>query len=859
MDGPVCIGSPAFNLVATPAGGTWSGPGIVNATTGLFNASFAGGPGIKTITYGFVSGGCNITTTMQIEVQASVNSSITNAPAVICDDATVVDLNAATGGGTWSGTGITDAATGIFDSSVSGYGEFEVTYSIPNVCNGTSTATIAVVQAGPAQITNPGTLCESQGTVFLQGSPSNGTWAGTGVVDPATGEFDPAVSGGGIFNVSYNFDPNGCITSSNTDIEVTPSANTSIIDPGTICESFGVVDIALTNEAANGTWSGNGITNPATGTFDPSITGGGIQTVFFTVPNTCDGELSLDINVVPDEPTVINDPGAICVSSTSVILTSNIIGGAWTGGGITNGTTGEFSPASAGLGATTITFDPDNQCSETATIDIVVNPDVDPTITDVNPICEDADPIQLQSVDAGGTWSGNGVDPNTGIFNPGAASIGSNTISYTFSGACTGQDQITIDVVAQPTLVLQTTAPICVNNTNYQLTATPAGGTWSGPNVSASGVFNAQAAGVGPQSVTYSVGGVCAVSTDFNLSVVALPTVTASADDAICVGESITISASGAVSYSWSSGSQSSNATVQPNTTTTYTVTGTDANGCQNTDQVVITVNPLPVVTATVNDNSICEGEQVTLTATGLVNYNWTSSQNIQNANNNIATSTPANSAIFTVSGTDANGCGGSAQVSVAVTIINTIFSTIGGFNNELVGPVTFQISSNATSFDWDFGNGETEEGIIGTGNVEMTYNSPGLYDVIVTSYLGECSQEDQIILSIDEDVVLIVPNVITINGDGLNDVYRVMGRCIDTFDMLIYTRYGELVAEIHDYDRFKPDPLGIYGSYNNDPYDIWAPRNKLNPGTYFYHYEMVDCASRKVSKTGEITVLDGK
>ena len=54
--------------------------------------------------------------------------------------------------------------------------------------------------------------------------------------------------------------------------------------------------------------------------------------------------------------------------------------------------------------------------------------------------------------------------------------------------------------------------------------------------------------------------------------------------------------------------------TVSPTATTVYTVTAEDANGCKDTETVTITVNDLPEVTVT-GDDEICEGESSELTA----------------------------------------------------------------------------------------------------------------------------------------------------------------------------------------------------------------------------------------------------
>lgn len=65
----------------------------------------------------------------------------------------------------------------------------------------------------------------------------------------------------------------------------------------------------------------------------------------------------------------------------------------------------------------------------------------------------------------------------------------------------------------------------------------------------------------------------------------------------LCVGDSTQLTSTGATQLAWNLNAKEGQF-VKPTTTTTYQVTGTDGNGCKNSDIVVVIVNQLPVVKA---------------------------------------------------------------------------------------------------------------------------------------------------------------------------------------------------------------------------------------------------------------------
>src|SRR5690606_4474307 len=129
-------------------------------------------------------------------------------------------------------------------------------------------------------------------------------------------------------------------------------------------------------------------------------------------------------------------------------------------------------------------------------------------------------------------------------------------------------------------------------------------------------------------TVTVTDGNGCQDTDEVTVIVNPLPTADAGADQGVCIDGSVNLSASGGVSYSWAPAATLSDPTIAnpiatPVATTSYTVTVTDSNGCQNYDDVTVTVNPLPVIDAGA-DQTICFSPQVaTLTSSGGLSYVW--------------------------------------------------------------------------------------------------------------------------------------------------------------------------------------------------------------------------------------------
>jgi uncharacterized protein YjdB len=253
-----------------------------------------------------------------------------------------------------------------------------------------------------------------------------------------------------------------------------------------------------------------------------------------------------------------------------------------------------------------------------------------------------------------------------------------------------------------PTVSVNSTS-ICAGQ-SVTLTATPstAGGTYLWSNGATTPNITVTPNATTSYSVTYSNNGTASGSG--TVTVNPLPTINGGQDQTVCQGALVTLSGTGGASYTWDNGISNGVAFVA-NATTTYTVTGTNANGCQGTDQVTVTVNAAPTVNA-INNQTLCAGANasaVTFSGTAGATYAWVNS----NPSIGLSASGSGNIAGFIASNATANpitgtitvtpsqaGCTGTPQTYLYTVNPNP---TITG-NNPLCAGATLQLTGSGTA-----------------------------------------------------------------------------------------------------------------------------------------------------------------
>lgn len=312
-------------------------------------------------------------------------------------------------------------------------------------------------------------------------------------------------------------------------------------------------------------------------------------------------------------------------------------------------------------------------------------------------------------------------------------------------------------------------ATVTVNATN-PASITPSGPTTfcSGGSVTltANNLTYSWSTGASTQSITATSTGLYAVTTtDVNgcvssasqqVTVHSNPVVTTSSDAAICSGSSTPLSANGALNYSWLpltslSCGNCSNPTANPTQTTTYVVTGTDANGCTDSEDVTVTVNQLPNVVATVQDPDICSGTCTQLGAIGAVTYSWSPPSGLNNPAISNPNACPAGSTTYTVIGTDANGCSNTASVTITVNDLPTVTASSIAVCPGLSGTL---MAGGASTYQWSPGTG------LSCTNCSSPTASPNVtttYTVIGTDANG-CQDQATATVTVYQQPILTCP-----------------------------------------------------------------------------------------------------
>lgn len=626
-------------------------------------------------------------------------------------------------------------------------------------CNKVDSVFFHYTAPGTPTITPVGPLCTNSPVMTLTATPPGGTWSGTGITNTVTGVFDPSVAGTGTATVKYV--GGGCTGNDSIAIVVNQAATVNAINNIAICDGQVQGPITFTTNPAGSSvsWSNSqtsiGLAASGSGNINPFTAFNGTQapvtaTVTVLANNLgCSGNPS--VFTIAVNPLPIPNAGAdtsFCAGGSVVLSGSGGGNYAWLPASNLNNST-IANPTASPPSTTVFTLTVTNSfgCSAADMVTVTVNP-LPAVSGGPNKIICQGNSVQLSGSGASQyAWAPASSLSNPAIANPLASPT--VTTQYTVTGTdafgCSKQAVVTVVVNNPPAISAGTDQTVCVGNPiNLNGTGTANTYTWS-PSTGVSNIHAAATTATPTVTTAYVLTGTaangCVGKDTVNITVNPSPTVFAGNDTAFCAGSSVQLnaSASSGVTYSWSPSTGLSSATVSnpvanPTVQTEYVLTVTDGSGCSKKDSLLVTVNALPNVDAGAAQ-SICPGNSASLNAAGAVNYTWLPASGLSSASVSNPTASPSSTTIYTVTGTDANGCSKSDTVSVSVGA--TLAVTTNGNQNTCVGAsVTLSASSTATSYTWSPATG------LSNPNAATTVASPAsttVYTVTAGGISGIC------------------------------------------------------------------------------------------------------------------------
>jgi large repetitive protein len=722
----LCVGS-SYNFTSSTANGLWTSnnPSVVNVNpnSGLVTAS-AAGTAVLTYNVANVPGCLNTnpgSTTASVTVNTPPVAQITVGGATTFCQGGSVTLTASSGVSyLWSNGATTQAITATSS------GSYTVTVTNANGCSTTSLAVPVTVNPAPNANIFPGSsvnVCAGSSVTLSTGTAAAYAWS-NGATTPTI-----SVNAAGSFSVTLT-GSNGCTaTSAATTVTLTslPTANITTSGATSICQGSSVSLSATSGTGYTYLWS-NGATTQTI-----NATASGAYSVTVSNNGCSASSAATSVNVIPTPtasitasgPLTFCDGGSVTLSAPS----GNGFTYAWSNGSIAQ------NISSAVSGTFSVTVSNSFGCSATSTaVAVTVNPL--PAISQLSgpsTVCMGSSGTLTHAFTGGiysvANTSVAAIGQTSGAITPVAP--GSTLVTYTYANAfgCSNSVQTNLTVNPSPSATATPNGATTFCQGGSVGIAAPAalqttylwsnGSTQQNINASTSGNYNV---------VMTNSFGCSSTSNTVAVTVNALPStlVYPSAAVTICSGNSVTLSTSTAAAYQWSNGSSA--ATITVNAAGSYTATLTGSNGCTaTTAPIVVTVNQTPTAAITASGpTAICQGSNVTLTATAGVGYTYLWSNGATTAS---ITASAAGANTVTVTN---NGC--SATSAPATITINPVPSAAIAAS----GPLSF-CDGGTVTLTAPAGNNFTYLWTNGSTSQSVSTTTSGSFGLTVTNAFG-CS-----------------------------------------------------------------------------------------------------------------------
>jgi len=766
---PVCLNVPlTLTAVIVDGVGTYnyswrSGPAAIGPWTVIPGATFAtyspptnvAGTVYYDVIISPASGSCNNATSpaVALVVNALPTASIINNSGTTILTCTTTSISVtASGGDTYSWDGGSTPSTAA--NTLNAPGTYTVTVTDVNGC--TDTESIAITQ----DITNPVAGIDPPVTTVLTCAVTSISLSATGGGTYSWSDGTNIVGTNATLNVTLPGTYTVTVTAANgcTDTEsmvitqdITPPTAGITNNTGTTVLNCTTTTISVT-ATGGGTyaWDGGATPTTAANTFNSP----GTYTVTVTAANGCTDTESITIteDITPPTAGITNITGTTVLTCTTTSISVTATGGgtyAWDGGATPSTADNTFNSP----GTYTVTVTAANGCIDTESI--IITQDITPPTAGITnnsgtTVLNCTTTTISVTATGGGTYAWDGGETPTTAANT-FNSPGTYTVTVTAANGCTDTESmvITQDITPPTAGITNNTGTTVLTCTTTTISVTATGGgtyAWDGgaTPATADNTFNTP----GIYTVTVTAANGCTDTESIIITQDITPPTAGITNNSgttvlICTTTTISVTATGSGTYAWDGGATPSTADNTFNTPGTYTVTVTAANGCTDTESIIITQDITPP-TAGINNNTgttviTCSTTSISVTATGGVSYSWDGGATPATAANTF--NTPGT---YTVTVTAANGCTDTESITITQDITPPAAGITNNSGTTVITCSTTSINVTATggvSYSWD--GGAT------LATAANTFNAPGTYTVTVTAANG-CTDTESIVITQD-------------------------------------------------------------------------------------------------------------
>ncbi len=728
----VCVSS-TITLSDIVSGGTWNSSNTAIGTISGSGIVIGVNAGTTTIIYSFTNSCGTATTTKIVTVNPLPNAGTISGASNLCVGSSTA-LTDGIIGGTWAainGNAIITSGGSIYGMTI---GIDTIIYSFTNSCGTATTTKIVTINPLPnaGSITGSASLCAGSFTTLSDVVPS-GVWTSSPVLFATVGSTG-IVTGvaAGTSTISYTV-TNSCgsaIAIHSVVVNPLPNAG-SILGVTSVCAGS---NTTLSDATAGGIWTASNTNADITSTGVVLGMTAGIDTISYTITNSCGAATAtkiVTVNALPSSGT-ITGTSTVCVGA-NITLSDATTGGIWSSSATLYGTVGSTGTVSGiSSGTTTISYAVTNTCGTSySTKNITVNPLPSAgTITGSSSVCAGST-IILSDTAVGGVWSASNsnatVSSTGGVY---GLTYGVDTIYYHTSNSCgSAMSSKTVTINPLPNAgSISGSSAVCVSS-GIMLTDMSAGGIWSITNANASigstGVVTGLVTGF--DTVRYIVVNSC--GSDTAVQVITITTIpnagTITGVATVCTGSSIALT-DAVVGGLWTS--SNSNGIVSSLGVVIGMAGGLDTikyivtNACGSSfASKIVTVNASPNAGSISGASSVCVDAHVTLTDLS-PGGTWSSS----NGDATVASGTVSgvSSGIDTIKYTVSNSCGTAvAEYGIVVEPLPHA-GTITGLDTLCAG-MSIMLSDTAAGGIWS--------SITGAATVSSTGLVTGLHSGVDT------------------------------------------------------------------------------------------------------------------------------